>query len=51
MKFPIRILTKRLHLEQTLAARGADRFAPKRVKELKEAIEVLSTSTNQQIKK
>lgn len=41
MKFPIRILNKRLHLEQTLAAKGADRFAPKRVKELKEAIEVL----------
>lgn len=47
MKFSIRILTKRLHVEQTLAAKGADRFAPKRVKELKEAIELLQTQKQQ----
>lgn len=43
MPFPfvIRKLTKVLRNEQIIAARGADRFAPSRVKELTEAIELL----------
>lgn len=40
--FTIRKLKKLLFSEKLIADRGADRFAPGRVKELSEAIEILS---------
>lgn len=48
-RFAIRKLNKVLENEKTLAAIGADRFAPGRVKELKDAIEILE-SAHQQVK-
>lgn len=44
MAFPfvIRKLNKIMRNEQIIAARGADRFAPGRIVELKEAIELLT---------
>lgn len=52
MKFPfaIRKLKKILTNEQTIAARGADRFAAKRIVELKEAIEILEKPKAESIK-
>ncbi len=50
MAFPfvIRKLRKLLGNEQTIAARGADRFAPGRIKEITKAIEVLSAHSEVQ---